>query len=64
MEPKKEKSTEEETLVTELDSIEDVVKEENAAIKIQAAFRGHKARKTVKKMKSQEHRKKTEKEED
>ncbi|XP_012584940.1 PREDICTED: sperm surface protein Sp17 isoform X2 [Condylura cristata] len=51
-EPEKEKSEQEETSVTKL-TPEDLEKEENAAITIQAAFRGHKARKAVKIIKSE-----------
>lgn len=46
----------EETPVTALEaSEEDKDKEENAAVKIQAAFRGHLVREEVKKMKSDDH---------
>ncbi|XP_037361421.1 sperm surface protein Sp17 [Talpa occidentalis] len=48
-EPEKEKSVKQETPITKLSS-EDTEKE-NAAITIQAAFRGHRARMAVKKMK-------------
>ncbi|XP_001505119.1 sperm surface protein Sp17 [Equus asinus] len=58
-EPGKEKSqtsVKEETPVTALEaSEEDKDKEENAAVKIQAAFRGHLVREEVKKMKSDDH---------
>ncbi|XP_019514400.1 PREDICTED: sperm surface protein Sp17 isoform X1 [Hipposideros armiger] len=49
---KSQTSMKEETKVTALESSEeDKEKEENAAVKIQAAFRGHLAREEVKKMK-------------
>ncbi|XP_036856727.1 sperm surface protein Sp17 [Manis javanica] len=55
-EPGKNSLVKEETPVTALEAFEEEKdEEENAAVKIQAAFRGHLARKQVKKMKSTDH---------